>query len=78
MIKIRFDNNTGGGERSQEQLEKEVSLASFFMNKFGPSAKPEEYRIRVNREEVTADCLAATALNEGDRVSVSPAKVAGA
>jgi hypothetical protein len=73
MMKIHFINNDGGGFADTLEVEPGTTVGSFFAKKMG-DVDPANYHIRVNRQPVTRD----QALVEGDRISFTPAKVAGA
>jgi hypothetical protein len=72
-MKIMFINNAGGGFADTIDVDDGLTVASLFEKRM-PDAYPEDYLIRVNRQNATADQL----LQEGDRVSFTPVKIEGA
>ena len=74
-MNITYLNNEGNGFANRiDGLAEGLTLASFLTSKLGEGYDAEAYTIRVNRENVTSDYT----LQEGDRVSVTPTKIAGA
>ena len=73
MIRIMYINNDGGGFCDYVEVEKGTTVTHFFERRV-PNGKPADYLIRVNRQPVAAD----QALQEGDRISVTPTKIDGA
>jgi len=72
-MKVLFINNDGGGFADQIEVEPGTTVRQLFEQQL-PDRKPEDYLIRVNRLETTAD----QELHEGDRVSMTPTKIEGA
>jgi hypothetical protein len=72
-MKVLFINNDGGGFADQVDVEPGTTVRQLFEQQL-PDRKPEDYLIRVNRLESTAD----QELKEGDRVSMTPTKIEGA
>jgi hypothetical protein len=72
-MKVLFINNDGGGFADQIEVEPGTTVRQLFEQQL-PDRKPEDYLIRVNRLESTAD----QELKEGDRVSMTPTKIEGA
>lgn len=70
---ILFLNNEGAGFASQVEVEPNTSVDTFFSQQL-PGRKAQDFLIRVNRQPVAADQV----LQEGDRVSITPTKIAGA
>ena len=73
MKKVLLINNDGGGFADQVDVEPGTTVRQLFEQQL-PDRKPEDYLIRVNRLESTAD----QELKEGDRVSMTPTKIEGA
>jgi hypothetical protein len=71
--KILFINNSGGGFADYIEVEQGTTVAKFFAERL-PGSKAEYFLIRVNR----LPCSAEQVLQEGDRVSITPTKIAGA
>jgi hypothetical protein len=71
-MKVLFINNDGGFA-DQVDVEPGTTVRQLFEQQL-PDRKPEDYLIRVNRLESTAD----QELKEGDRVSMTPTKIEGA
>jgi sulfur carrier protein ThiS len=72
-MKVLFINNSGGGFADFIEVEPNTTVTNLFAERL-PTAKPEDYLIRVNRLPVSADQV----LQEGDRVSMTPTKIQGA
>jgi sulfur carrier protein ThiS len=72
-MKVMFINNDGGGFAAKIEIEKGTTVAALFAERL-PHGTPEDYCIRVNRQNVVADQV----LEEGDRVSFTPVKIEGA
>ena len=72
-MKVFYLNNTGGGFASHVEIAPGTSVASFFAKQM-PGCDAADYLVRVNRQPVPADQI----LQENDRVSVTPTKIAGA
>jgi hypothetical protein len=72
-MRILWINNDGGGFADYINVEPGLSVAQLFQQRL-PDRKPEDYLIRVNRQQVSADQI----LQEGDRVSMTPTKIEGA
>ena len=72
-MKILFINNDGGGFADYLELPAGITVQQLFQQRL-PTARPQDYLIRVNRQTTTADA----ALQEGDRVSMTPVKIEGA
>ena len=70
-MKIFFVNNDGGGFADHMEIEGGMTVERLFEQELGRHAKPEDYLIRVNRQPCSRD----QALQEGDRVSVTPCKI---
>ena len=72
-MKIFFVNNQGGGYAETVEVSDGMSIESFFQRQL-PGADPEKYSVRVNRNPIEAEYT----LCDGDRVTITPAKIAGA
>lgn len=72
-MKVLWINNDGGGFADYVEVVPGTTVKQFFEERL-PGRKPEDYLIRVNRQHVASDC----ALQEGDRVSMTPTKIEGA
>lgn len=72
-MKILVINNDGGGFANHVEVEGGTTVRELFQKQI-PSAKPESYLIRVNRQPAPADQV----LQEGDRISITPTKIEGA
>jgi hypothetical protein len=70
-MKLFFINNDGGGFADHIEIEAGTTVEQLFERELGRHAKPEDYLIRVNRQPSSRD----QALEEGDRVSVTPCKI---
>jgi hypothetical protein len=72
-MKCLFINNEGGGFANHIEIEEGTTVSKLFAQKL-PDRPPQDFLIRVNRQPAAADQV----LREGDRVSMTPNKVAGA
>ena len=72
-MRILVINNTGSGFADYLEIPEGTTVKRLFEQQVN-SPDPEDYLIRVNRQPVPADQL----LREGDRVSFTPTKIAGA
>ena len=72
-MKVLFINNDGGGFADHIEVSEAVTVQGLFEQRM-PHRKPQDYLIRVNRQEVAANHV----LKEGDRVSFTPTKIEGA
>ena len=72
-MKILWINNDGGGFADYVNVDEGTTVKSFFSEKLS-NCNPEDYLIRVNRQPVARDY----ALQEGDRVTMTPTKIEGA
>jgi hypothetical protein len=72
-MKCLFVNNEGGGFADHIDVEEGTTVAKLFAQKL-PDRSPQDFLIRVNRQPAAADQV----LQEGDRISMTPTKVAGA
>ena len=72
-MKVLVIDNNGGGFADYLDVDDGTTVKQLF-EKQVPSAKPDSYLIRVNRQPVTPDQV----LREGDRISITPTKIEGA
>ena len=72
-MKCLFINNQGAGFADHIDVAEGTTVAQLF-DKQLPSSSAADYLIRVNRQPAAADQV----LQEGDRVSFTPAKIEGA
>jgi hypothetical protein len=70
-MRIFFINNEGGGFADHLEIEGGTTVEQLFERELGRHAKPDDYLIRVNRQPCSRD----QALQEGDRVSITPCKI---
>ena len=72
-MKILFLNNQGAGFADYLEIEPATTVDKLFTQQMA-GCKADDYLIRVNRQPVARDYV----LQEGDRVSMTPTKIAGA
>ncbi|MEM1354989.1 MAG: molybdopterin converting factor [Planctomycetota bacterium] len=72
-MQILFINNDGAGFADYVKVEPDTSVEKFF-NQQLPDRPAADFLIRVNRQPVPRDYR----LQEGDRVTMTPTKIAGA
>ena len=72
-MKVLVINNDGAGFADYVLVADGLTVRELFHQQIR-SGKPENYLIRVNRQPVPAD----QALQEGDRISITPTKIEGA
>ena len=72
-MKCLIINNVGAGFADHIDVAEGSTVAQLFAKQL-PSSKPADYLIRVNRQPAAADQV----LQEGDRISFTPAKIEGA
>ena len=72
-MRVLFINNDGGGYADYVEVASGITVDKFFAEHL-PGRRSEDYLIRVNRQPVARDC----ALQEGDRVTMTPTKIEGA
>lgn len=72
-MKVLYINNNGAGFADYIEVVENTTVAQFFAQKMG-SAKSIDFLIRVNRQPCASD----QALQEGDRISITPTKIEGA
>ncbi len=72
MKNVYFINNEGGGFAEKLVIEDDVKLREVFDEFVG--GDPKNYLIRVNRTIAAEDQI----LNDGDRITITPQKIAGA
>lgn len=73
-VTVHFINNVGAGFADNLTVDAGTTMQQLFRQQMGKEASPADYLIRVNRQVVAAGYV----LAEGDRVSVTPAKIKGA
>ena len=72
-MRILFVNNDGGGFADYVDVNNGVTVEQFFERQL-PNRDAGDYLIRVNRQPVPRDY----ALQDGDRVTMTPTKIEGA
>lgn len=72
-MKILVINNDGGGFADYQDISDGTTVADLFAQQM-KQANPSDYLIRVNRQPCAPD----QALQDGDRVSITPTKIEGA
>lgn len=72
-MKILLINNDGGGYADYVEVPDGTTVAQLFERQID-SSRPSDYLIRVNRQPCPADQV----LQDGDRISITPTKIAGA
>ena len=72
-MKILFINNEGGGFASHIDVAEGTTVLKLFTQKL-PGRNADDFLIRVNRQPAAEDQI----LVEGDRVSITATKIAGA
>jgi hypothetical protein len=72
-VTVMFVNAEGAGFADNVTIPGNMTIAAFFARKF-PGREAGSYMIRINNQAVRATQV----LNEGDRVTVTPTKIAGA
>lgn len=73
MYRIKFINNDGNGYAQDIDVRAGTTITQFVAEKF-PNKSSADLTIRVNRDVTVPEYV----LQSGDRVSVTPNKVAGA
>lgn len=73
-IKVKFLNSHGGGFAENLEVPANYTVGQLITNKLGAGFSAASHYIRVNRDLATLD----QALNDGDSVTVTPAKIEGA
>jgi sulfur carrier protein ThiS len=72
-MKCLFINNEGSGFANHIEVADGTTVSALFEKQL-PGRAPEDYLIRVNRQPAAADQV----LQEGDRISITATKIAGA
>jgi len=73
-IKIKFLNSNGGGYAENLEVPVNYTVSQLVSNKLGSGFVASNHFIRVNRQLATLDQV----LQDGDQVTVTPAKIQGA
>jgi len=73
-MQVLFINNEGEGFAGKKDIGEGDTVEQFFRQQMGEDTNPNDFTIRVNRDNVDASYV----LQEGDRVSFTPAKIEGA
>ena len=71
---IHLVHNKGAGYSGEKEIQNGTTIGQLFFSEIGDSARPGDFLIRVNQEEVKASRV----LEDGDYVSITPTKVSGA
>jgi len=72
-MKILLVTNDGPGFADYKEVRDGISVSELFRQEMG-DRNPEDFLVRVNREQVSAD----HELEEGDRVTITPTNIEGA
>ncbi len=72
-MRILWINNDGGGFADYVEVKQGTTVETFFKQRL-PNRAAKDFLIRVNRQPVSKDY----ALQEGDRVTMTPTKIEGA
>jgi len=72
-MRLLYINNDGGGFADYVQTDDGITVEQFFKDRM-PGRSAEDFLIRVNRQPVARGY----ALQENDRVTVTPTKIEGA
>jgi hypothetical protein len=73
-MRIHLVHNKGSGYSGYKDVKDKVTIGELFFGEMGEGAKPGDFLIRVNQEEVRAS----RELAPEDYVSITPTKVSGA
>ena len=73
-MRIFYVNNVGNGYATTVEVDEGKTVAEFFRSQMQPTDSSSDYTIRVNRNPVDGGHI----LRDGDRVTITPAKIAGA
>lgn len=73
-MKVLVISNTGAGYAREVDCESNLKVSDLFKREMPTSSKSSDFIIRVNRLPCTSD----QALQNGDRISITPLKVEGA
>lgn len=74
QITVLFINNDGGGFAEKRSYPEGITAGELFAREMGTAADAGRHYIRVNRQPVPRN----HEVQEGDRVSITPTKIAGA
>ncbi|MCY2928744.1 MAG: molybdopterin converting factor [Planctomycetota bacterium] len=72
-MRVLWINNDGAGFADYVEVAPGTTVEKFFSEKL-PNRAASDYLIRVNRQPVAKD----QALQEGDRITITPSKIEGA
>ena len=72
-MKCLFINNEGAGFADHIEVAEGTTVSALFEEQL-PQRRPADFLIRVNRQPAAADQV----LQEGDRISITATKIAGA
>ena len=72
-MKLLYINNEGAGFADHVEVADGTTVSQFFAKQMSGRAA-DDFLIRVNRQPVSADQV----LQEGDRISITATKIAGA
>ena len=70
-MRIFFINNDGAGFADHIEVEEGTTAGQLFDREMGRHAKPADYLICINRQPCARD----QALQDGDRISITPSKI---
>jgi hypothetical protein len=73
-MRIHLVHNKGAGYSGHKEIGNGTTIGDLFFAEMGRDARPGDFLIRVNQEEVKASQV----LQQDDYVSITPTKVAGA
>lgn len=73
-MRIHLVHNKGAGFSGYKDVSNGTTIGDLFFSEMGDGARPGDFLIRVNQNEVKAS----QRLEEGDYVSITPTKVSGA
>lgn len=72
-MRINVNDSDTGGMTGSQHVSDGITVTGFF-RQYKPGKDMKNYRVRVNEQQVNADCC----IREGDRLTISPGKLAGA
>jgi hypothetical protein len=74
-MKVMYFSHVGAGSAGTLEIEDGMTLKDFFINQMGETVNINQYTVRINKQSPSNYDVV---LNEGDRISVTPTKIAGA